>query len=159
MSQHTIIEINPPHNGKPINKIAISPQLRYVVTYSQEDKSFVGWRSKCSKETRRKNSFTEYIKNNINPFIGLLISSKDSQEDESNDDDDDDSEPFSVDDNVQPYNLDFDISDYKVSDEKIIMYEDNNELGNYSSNYKYDRNLISFILLIRNIFIFFSNYL
>jgi hypothetical protein len=122
MSQHTIIEINP-HNGKPITKIAISPQLRYVVTYSQEDKSFVGW---CSKYIRKKNSFTEYIKNNINPFIRLFIGNKDSQEDESNDDD---SGPFSVDDEVQPYNLDLNISDYKVSDEKIIMYEDNNESG------------------------------
>ncbi|EXX55683.1 hypothetical protein RirG_223250 [Rhizophagus irregularis DAOM 197198w] len=45
MSQHTTItiEVVPPHNGKPITKIAISPQSRYVVTYSQEDKSFVGW--------------------------------------------------------------------------------------------------------------------
>ena len=40
------IEIVPPpqpHNGKNITKIAISPQSKYVVTYSQEDKSFVGW--------------------------------------------------------------------------------------------------------------------
>ena len=33
-----------PHNGKPIVKMVISPQSKYVVTYSQEDESFVGWR-------------------------------------------------------------------------------------------------------------------
>ena len=32
-----------PHNGKPIVKMAISPKSEYIVTYSQEDKSFVGW--------------------------------------------------------------------------------------------------------------------
>ncbi|PKK57705.1 hypothetical protein RhiirC2_825146 [Rhizophagus irregularis] len=120
MDQHTIIKINKeiPHNGKPITKIAISPQSRYFVTYSQGDKSFVGW---CSKRIRKKDSFTRYIKNNIDPLIGLLLLDNENSQKES--DNDDDSGPLIVDDEVQPYNLDLDISDYKVSDEKIIMYE------------------------------------
>jgi len=31
------------HNGKQITKMAISPQSKYVLTYSREDESFVGW--------------------------------------------------------------------------------------------------------------------
>ena len=32
-----------PHNGKPITTIEISPNGKYLVTYSEEDESFVGW--------------------------------------------------------------------------------------------------------------------
>ena len=32
-----------PHNGKPIDKIEISPKGKYLVTYSEEDHSIVGW--------------------------------------------------------------------------------------------------------------------
>ncbi|CAB4377809.1 unnamed protein product [Rhizophagus irregularis] len=126
---HTIKIKEVPHNGKPITKIEIAPQSRYIVTYSQEDKSFVGWYSKACKVIRKKDSFVKYIKNNINPRIGLLLGIKDSQDDELNDDNNDDSGPLIVDDKVQPYNLDLDISDYKVSDNKIIMYEGNDELA------------------------------
>uniref|UniRef100_U9U0C5 Uncharacterized protein n=1 Tax=Rhizophagus irregularis (strain DAOM 181602 / DAOM 197198 / MUCL 43194) TaxID=747089 RepID=U9U0C5_RHIID len=56
-------------------------------------------------------------------FIGWCTS----QEDEFNDDNDY-SGPLIVEDEVQPYNLKLDVSDYKVSDDKIIMYEDNGEL-------------------------------
>ncbi|CAG8664146.1 11686_t:CDS:2 [Rhizophagus irregularis] len=125
---HTIKIKEVPHNGKPITKIEISPQSRYIVTYSQEDKSFVGWCGKVSKVIQKKNSYVEYIKNNINPRIELLLGIKDNQDDELNDDNDD-SGPLIVDDKVQPYNLDLDISDYKVSDNKIIMYEGNDELA------------------------------
>ncbi len=41
--QETLKENLPPHNGKQITKMAISPQLKYVLTYSREDESFVGW--------------------------------------------------------------------------------------------------------------------
>ncbi|PKC67616.1 hypothetical protein RhiirA1_441090 [Rhizophagus irregularis] len=127
---HTVKVEEIPHNGKPITKIAISPQSKYIMTYSQEDKSFVGWCSKVCKDIRKKNFCSEYIKNNINPFIGLSFDIKDSQDDEFNDDnDDDDTGPLIVDDKVQPYNLDLDILDYKVSDDKILMYESNDELA------------------------------
>ncbi|CAB4433394.1 unnamed protein product [Rhizophagus irregularis] len=127
---HTVKVEEIPHNGKPITKIAISPQSKYIMTYSQEDKSFVGWCSKVCKDIRKKNFCSEYIKNNINPFIGLSFDIKDSQDDEFNDDnDDDDTGPLIVDDKVQPYNLDLDILDYKVSDDKILMYKGNDELA------------------------------
>ena len=32
-----------PHNGKPITMIEISPKEKYLVTYSKEDHSIVGW--------------------------------------------------------------------------------------------------------------------
>ncbi|GBC04784.1 hypothetical protein RclHR1_05870008 [Rhizophagus clarus] len=119
--QHTTVEIGDyPHNGMPITKIVISPLSRYVVTYSQEDKSFVGW---CSKN--KKNPYIECIKKDINPFIGSFFGNKENQDDESNDDND--SESLIVDNKVQPYKLNLDISDYKVSDKKIIMYESNDE--------------------------------
>ncbi|PKC02773.1 hypothetical protein RhiirA5_424748 [Rhizophagus irregularis] len=125
MSQDTIITIEevPPHNGKPITKIAISPQSKYVVTYSQEDKSFVGW---CSKNTRKEDSTAKFI--NIHSLIGLLFGNKDDQ-DHKNDDNNDYLGRLIVDNKVKQYNLDLDVSDYKVSDDKIIIYEDNDELA------------------------------
>ncbi|RIA87473.1 hypothetical protein C1645_740109 [Glomus cerebriforme] len=32
-----------PHNGKPITMIEVSPNGTYLVTYSPEDNSFIGW--------------------------------------------------------------------------------------------------------------------
>jgi hypothetical protein len=32
-----------PHNGKPITNIKVSPNEKYLVTYSKEDRSIVGW--------------------------------------------------------------------------------------------------------------------
>ncbi len=58
MDQHITIKINEeivPHNGKPITRIAVSPQSKYVVTYSQEDKSFVGWRNNNKDNQEDKN--------------------------------------------------------------------------------------------------------
>ena len=36
-------EKSKPHNGKPITKIEVSPNEKYLVTYSKEDRSIVGW--------------------------------------------------------------------------------------------------------------------
>ncbi|PKK66893.1 hypothetical protein RhiirC2_784227 [Rhizophagus irregularis] len=38
------INYKPPHNGKPIAKIGISPEGKYLVTYSPDDKSIFGWK-------------------------------------------------------------------------------------------------------------------
>ncbi|PKY49188.1 hypothetical protein RhiirA4_545119 [Rhizophagus irregularis] len=32
-----------PHNGKPITRIETSPNENYLITYSEEDRSIVGW--------------------------------------------------------------------------------------------------------------------
>ncbi|RIA83285.1 hypothetical protein C1645_834068 [Glomus cerebriforme] len=37
------VKINEPHNGKPITAIEVSPKVTYLVTYSSEDKSIIGW--------------------------------------------------------------------------------------------------------------------
>ena len=73
-----------------ITKIAVSPQSKYVLTYSQEDESFVGW---C-------------INNNY------------------------DSEPLILDNEVRPYKHRLLSLDFKVSDKKVIMYEDDKASGN-----------------------------
>ena len=41
MSEQTAIDKL--HNDKPITKIVISPKDEYLVTYSKEDNSIVGW--------------------------------------------------------------------------------------------------------------------
>src|SRR5688572_10665236 len=33
----------PPHDGKPITKLEISPNSKYVVTYSKDDKTIIVW--------------------------------------------------------------------------------------------------------------------
>ena|ERR1044072_4279697 len=65
-----------------ITKVVVSPKLKYALTYSQEDMSFVGW----------------YIHNNSGPLI--------------------------PDDGVQPYKRSLLRLDFKVSDKKVVMYED-----------------------------------
>jgi hypothetical protein len=37
------IDTNKLHNGLPITEIEVSPNEKYLVTYSQEDHSIVGW--------------------------------------------------------------------------------------------------------------------
>ncbi|PKY47107.1 hypothetical protein RhiirA4_444674 [Rhizophagus irregularis] len=56
---HDVINVVP-HDGKPITKMAISPKSKYIVTYSQEDKSFVGWSQK-----QEGNSSPDNIDNNL----------------------------------------------------------------------------------------------
>ncbi|CAI2165719.1 10972_t:CDS:2 [Funneliformis geosporum] len=38
-----------PHNGKPITMMEISPNANYIVTYSEEDKTIVGWNAGVEK--------------------------------------------------------------------------------------------------------------
>ncbi|GBB92586.1 hypothetical protein RclHR1_20270002 [Rhizophagus clarus] len=154
-SEHITTIINEkvvPHNGKSITKIAVSPQSKYVVTYSQEVKSFVGWH--INEEDKSFKNYTKWFINDDEEdesFIGCTKGlvrwfTKDRQENYSfigfimwaligdisndnndDDDDDDDSGPLIFDDKVQSYKLfDLKIFDFKVSDEKIIMYEGSN---------------------------------
>src|ERR1043165_7112265 len=71
---------NTPHNGKPIIKMAISPQSKYVLTYREEDESFIGW------------------------FVN--------------------DGPLTFDKGVEPFS-EQGICDFKISDEKIILYHHN----------------------------------
>ncbi|CAG8699534.1 13495_t:CDS:2, partial [Funneliformis mosseae] len=70
-----------PHNGKLIFKVAISPQMKYVLTYSQEDKTFVRWLVSTNTES-----------------FDLRIDAESSK-------------------------LEEDISDFKISDSEIILYD------------------------------------
>ena len=137
MDQHITIKINEeivPHNGKPITRIAVSPQSKYVVTYSQEDKSFVGWRNNNKDNQEDKNRKKNHNQNkSLYNFNGWLMDNK-NEDNRREDIQVNNSGPFIFDDKVQAYklnNLGLDILDFKVSDEKIIMYEGDNKLGNF----------------------------
>lgn len=43
-----------PHNGKPIKDIIVSPDEKYIVSYSKEDKSIIGWNVDDIEEGRLK---------------------------------------------------------------------------------------------------------
>ncbi|CAI2188900.1 11697_t:CDS:2, partial [Funneliformis geosporum] len=75
-----------PHNDKPISKVAISPQSKYLLTYSQEDESFVGW----------------LVNTCTDPFN------------------------LSLDTDIMPYKCEG-IKNFKVSDYKIILYDNTDE--------------------------------
>jgi hypothetical protein len=61
---HDVINVEKtvPHNGKPITKMAISPKSKYIVTYSQEDKSFVSWSQKQEGNSSPDNNVPIYDK-------------------------------------------------------------------------------------------------
>src|SRR5687767_11531469 len=105
IEENISLEENLPHNGKPIIKMAISPRSEYVLTYSQEDESFVGW----------------------------LVN--------------DDSGPLIIDEDAKPFSK-HDICDFKVSDKKVIMYDNNNsgevQLNNFSNYKTFGQVLIGF---------------
>jgi WD40 repeat protein len=44
------IDNDKPHNSKPITKIVVSPNCKYLVTYSRDDKSIFGWNVKNKDE-------------------------------------------------------------------------------------------------------------
>ncbi|RGB38502.1 hypothetical protein C1646_812605 [Rhizophagus diaphanus] len=72
MNTNNIIESNrnsitdKPHNNKPITKIEISPGGRYLVTYSQEDHSVVGWNIEDVDEGQLKPNDSVKINYEIN---------------------------------------------------------------------------------------------
>jgi hypothetical protein len=64
-----IIDNDKPHNGKPITKIEVSPDESYLVTYSEEDLSIVGW----NVEERLKQESSIEVSNGV----GLICVSND----------------------------------------------------------------------------------
>jgi hypothetical protein len=50
------------HNGKPITMIEISPKEKYLITYSKEDSSIVGWNVKDINKVQLK--FDQTIRTN-----------------------------------------------------------------------------------------------
>ena len=65
----------PPHNGKPITKIEVSPNEKYLVTYSEEDNSIVGWNVEDVGEGQLKSEFS--LKVNESGTIGSICVSDD----------------------------------------------------------------------------------
>lgn len=47
------INLQNSHNGKPITLIEVSPNEDYLVTYSKEDKSIIGWNVKGVNEGKK----------------------------------------------------------------------------------------------------------
>lgn len=58
------------HNGKPITEIEVSPKGRYLVTYSKEDQSIVGWNIENENEDQLKFEFSvNYVRLNVDELI------------------------------------------------------------------------------------------
>ncbi|PKK57584.1 hypothetical protein RhiirC2_858163 [Rhizophagus irregularis] len=62
------------HNGKPINAIEISPNEKYLITYSEEDLSIVGWNVEDMDKFQLKFDQTVKINENIDYITGLCVS-------------------------------------------------------------------------------------
>ncbi|RGB43102.1 hypothetical protein C1646_809525, partial [Rhizophagus diaphanus] len=64
-----------PHSGKPITTIEISPNEKYLITYSKEDDSISGWNVEDMDKVQLK--FHQTVKINNNRFIYCLCVSDD----------------------------------------------------------------------------------
>uniref|UniRef100_U9UQ45 Uncharacterized protein n=1 Tax=Rhizophagus irregularis (strain DAOM 181602 / DAOM 197198 / MUCL 43194) TaxID=747089 RepID=U9UQ45_RHIID len=60
------------HNGKPITMIEISPNEKYLITYSKEDRSIVGWNVEDIDKVQLK--FHQAVKINEDIIKSLCVS-------------------------------------------------------------------------------------
>jgi hypothetical protein len=67
----------PPHNGKSITRTEVSPNEKYLVTYSQDDKSIVGWNVEGADEGQLKPEFSLEIKYGVDDVIRQICVSDD----------------------------------------------------------------------------------
>ncbi|EXX53259.1 hypothetical protein RirG_245710 [Rhizophagus irregularis DAOM 197198w] len=77
MSHDVIIPVETtdnPHNGRPITKIELSPKSQYLVTYSEEDHSIVGWNVKDIDEGKLKLDISVKISDTIKNLNQMRIS-------------------------------------------------------------------------------------
>lgn len=63
-----------PHTGKPITKIEVSPKGQYLVTYSEEDHSIVGWNVKDIDEGKLKLDISVKINDTIENLNQIRVS-------------------------------------------------------------------------------------
>src|SRR3954452_17356344 len=64
-----IIEHSKPHNGKPITELEISPNGKYLVTYSEDDRSIIGWDVKDIDKVNDIKTSTELDEGRLKPDI------------------------------------------------------------------------------------------
>jgi hypothetical protein len=61
IEDNKIININnntdKPHNGKPVTMMRVSPNGKYLITYSKDDESIVGWNVANVVEGRLKSDY------------------------------------------------------------------------------------------------------
>ncbi|PKC55693.1 hypothetical protein RhiirA1_429451, partial [Rhizophagus irregularis] len=57
------------HNGKPITMLEISPNEKYLVTYSEEDRSIVGWNIEDIDKAQLKFHQTVEVEENNELYI------------------------------------------------------------------------------------------
>jgi WD40 repeat protein len=72
-----VFDIDKPHNGKSIDKIEISPNEKYLVTYSEEDNSIVGWNAENVDEVKFKSEFSAKFISDISDekiYIDMCVS-------------------------------------------------------------------------------------
>ncbi len=69
------IDVDKPHNGRPITEIKISPNEKYLVTYSLKDSSVVGWNVEGIDEGQLKlDNDTVKISKYHNKITSLCVS-------------------------------------------------------------------------------------
>jgi hypothetical protein len=51
-----------PHNGKPIKMIVLSPNNTYIITYSDKDKSIVGWNNDIEEGQLKLDNTVQTVK-------------------------------------------------------------------------------------------------
>ncbi|UZO23571.1 uncharacterized protein OCT59_015904 [Rhizophagus irregularis] len=96
------------HNGKPITTIAISPNEKYLITYSEKDRSIVGWNVEDKDKVQLK--FDQTVKINEDEIICLCVS--------------DDKKLAYI--NVNKYGYMINIIDMNNEDKKIALSFDKN---------------------------------
>jgi hypothetical protein len=69
-----IVGDDKPHNGRPITKMEVSPKGQYLVTYSEEDHSIVGWNVKDIDEGQLKLDISVKISDKINQINQIRVS-------------------------------------------------------------------------------------
>jgi hypothetical protein len=67
-------QIDKAHNGESITKLKVSPKEKYLVTYSQKDRSFVGWNIENIDEGTLKLEKTFKL-NDINEETNFILRS------------------------------------------------------------------------------------
>ncbi|RIB08661.1 hypothetical protein C2G38_332367 [Gigaspora rosea] len=60
-----------PHNGKSVTMIVTSPRMEYIATWSEEDKSIVGWKIVDNEQQLKHEYIISQNNNNYDEKLGL----------------------------------------------------------------------------------------
>ncbi|RGB27487.1 hypothetical protein C1646_673946 [Rhizophagus diaphanus] len=107
------------HNGKPITMIEISPKEKYLITYSNEDCSIIGWNVKDIDKVHLE--FHEIVKINEKNEDNVYEIDKINEKNEDNEDNDDEIDKINEN-NKDNEDKGYEIKSLCVSDDKKLAY-------------------------------------